>query len=343
MKVKSAVHRRTSRWLRPALVLLAVVALAGFVAFKASPWPSVWLIHWAFQRGGEQASDALVRHVPAGVVSTLNRQYDPADPHAYLDLYRPAALADGASLPAIVWIHGGGFVAGSKTEVANYARVLAARGYVVVAVEYALAPGATYPTPLRQVNRALAYLLEHARTLHIDARRFVLAGDSAGAQIAAQVANLVASPDYAREMGIVPALTRARLRGAVLFCGLYDLGLVDRAHPSWFLPTVLWSYAGRKDYWNVPRFDRFSVIDYVTADFPPAFITVGNDDPLQAHSYRMADALERRGVAVDRLFYAKDHVPPLPHEYQFDLDGRDGQQVLRRLDAFLGRVLKPQS
>jgi len=331
-------RRGRARWASFLQAALATLGLAGCV--QVSPWPSVLLIRSVFDSSGQQASAALEKHVPTSVGSTLNLQYDVADPQALLDVYRLTTAADHARLPTIVWIHGGGFIAGTKAEIANYARILAARGYVVVAVDYSVAPEAKYPTPVVQVNRALGYLLANAQVLHIDGHRFVLAGDSAGAQIAAQVANLISSPDYAEAMGIVPALTREQLRGTILFCGPFDAELFDLKHPSWFISTVLRSYTGRADYWNMPRFDKFSVVAYVTSDFPPTFISVGNDDPLQPHSYRMAQALEQKNVRVDSLFYSKDHVPPLPHEYQFNLDDKDGQEALRRMDAFLRSELK---
>lgn len=328
------------RWFFWWSVALLVLALAGLAAFKLSPWPSVLAIRYVFHEGGERASAALQKYVPHGVVSTIGLHYDPADPDAYLDIHRPQTIAATDRLPTIVWVHGGGFVAGSKGEIANYARILAARGYVVAAVDYSLAPGATYPRPVRQINRALQYLQENAHSLHIDTQRIVLAGDSAGAQIAAQVANLIASSSYAQALAITPALARGQLRGTVLFCGPFDAELVDRKHLSWFVSTVLWSYSGRRDFWNEPGFEKFSVATNVTADFPPSFISVGNADPLREHSYRMAEALEKKGVRVERLFFPVDHQPPLPHEYQFDLDSPEGQQALRRVDAFLAQVLQ---
>lgn len=328
------------RGVRLLSVCVAALAMAGCAAIQDGVSPSVFLIRWALDRGGLETSAALEKHVPDGIASTPNLQYDAGDPKAYLDVFRPAGIADTARLPVIVWIHGGGFVAGSRAEISNYARVLAARGYIVATVDYSLAPEARYPTPVEQINRALGYLLANAPALHIDSSRFVLAGDSAGAQLAAQVANLVSSPDYAWAMGIVPALSRPRLRGTILFCGPFDARLFDLKQPSWFLSTVMRSYAGRDDYWNLPKFERFSVAAYVTSDFPPTFISVGNGDSLQQHSYRMAQALEQHGVRVDAVFYPDDHAPRLQHQYQFNLDDRDGQEALRKLDAFLRDVLK---
>jgi acetyl esterase/lipase len=112
---------------------------------------------------------ALARHVPPGVVdSAIGERYDAADPDAYVDVHYPAeAGRAGRALPTVVWVHGGGWVSGTRTQVGNYARVLAARGFTVVSVDYSISPHATYPTRVRQVNAALGYLVRHAARLHI--------------------------------------------------------------------------------------------------------------------------------------------------------------------------------
>ena len=83
---------------------------------------------------------ALASRVPAGISSQLNQRYDPSDPRARLDVFYPAATTEGTALLTVVWIHGGGFLAGSKEDVANYAKILASGGYTVAGVDYALAP-----------------------------------------------------------------------------------------------------------------------------------------------------------------------------------------------------------
>jgi acetyl esterase len=55
-------------------------------------------------------------------------------------------------------VHGGAWISGNENQIAHYARILAARGFAVARVNYAIAPEARYPTPVRQVNAALGYL-----------------------------------------------------------------------------------------------------------------------------------------------------------------------------------------
>ena len=318
------------------LGLSAVLAGAAFVALQLSPWPSALAIRLAFDIGGRQMNNALANRVPAGIASQLNQSYDPRDPRARLDVFYPAATREGATLLTVVWIHGGGFLAGSRQDVANYAKILAAGGTTVAIVDYALAPERTYPTPLRQVSVALEYLTREAARLHVNPGRMVLAGDSAGALIAAQVANLITSADYARILGIVPTLQPTRIAGVLLYCGPYDVR--PGAAPGWFMHTLLWSYFGRRDFTNDPLLPTLRVVDYLTPQFPPSFISVGNADSLSAQSHSLALALQRRGVSVHTLFFDANHTPPLPHEYQFNLQSAEGRQALVESLKFLAAL-----
>lgn len=326
------------RWVVRALVLLVAIAAALFAWTQLSPWPSTYAIRTVFDAGGRTIARKLAPHVPKGIDEALDVRYDATDPDARLDLFHPHGVTPRTT---IVWIHGGGHVAGKKEEVANWARILASKGYGVASIEYTRAPDAHYPVPVEQANRALAWLSANAPRHGLSRDRFVLGGDSAGAQIAAQLANVVTSPDYARDLAIRPSVEPARLVGALLFCGPYDATLTipkDGGAPSWFIRSVMWAYIGRKDFWKDPRVAGYSVARFVTKDFPPTFLSVGNGDPLQAHSYLMSDQLRAQGVAVDVLFWPKDHAPALKHEYQFDLDSREGRQALQRTEAFLAQL-----
>jgi acetyl esterase/lipase len=319
--------------------ILVVLAVAVFLAFRLSPWPSVLIIRQAFERGAAEASAALEKHLPADVTAKTEIAYAGGG-DARLDIFTPTAV-EGTDrlLPTVVWVHGGAWVSGTRKNVGNYLRILASYGFTTVAVGYSIAPGATYPTPPRQVNAALAFLQREGRALHVDPTRIVLAGDSAGAQIAAQVANTISVPDYAAAVGVTPGMPRAALRGVVLDCGAFDLTTIDMEGAfSGFLKTVMWAYSGSRDFASDPYFATASVTPNVTAAFPPAFITGGNADPLTPQSRALAERLAALGVPVDTLFFPPDATPPLPHEYQFNLDGAAGRTALDRTVAFLQRV-----
>lgn len=312
-------------------------ALAGtaavYAAFQLSPWPAVLLIRHSFDQGAADATAATAPLIPRGVIARKGLSYDEGDPHALFDIFSPAKAA--RPLPAIVWIHGGGFVSGSRRDLSGYLQILAAKGFATIAIDYTTAPEAQFPIPLRQTGKALAYLAGNAKRFNIDPDRIFLAGDSAGAQIAAQTALVISRPDYSQRIGIAPGIGQAALRGVILYCGPYDPASMNFEGPfGGFMRTVLWSYIGTRDHRD-PRVGRMSVTPHVSADYPPAFISVGNADPLAPQSIALADALKARGAQVETLFFPKDRKPPLDHEYQLLLSTDAGRLALDRSASFI--------
>lgn len=332
---------------------VALVAIAGFLfvitatwaAVQMSPWPSVWVIRFIFAQGSRKAAATMAPYVPPSVTALNDQPYAPGEPGALFDIYRPKGAG---KLPAIAWIHGGGFVAGDRSDVANYLKILASHGYATVAVGYSRAPGDRFPTPVRQVNLALAHLTEHAAQYGIDPERIVLAGDSAGAQIAAQTALVITEPAHARSLGIAPGLEPDALRATILHCGVYDPRTMDDGQSPFasFRQTVLWSYVGTRNP-SPDQIARLAVTPNVTGSFPPSFISVGNADPLAPQSVALADALRTAGTPVETLFFPPDHEPPLGHEYQFDFTTEASQVALKQslafLEAHVGTEARPAS
>ncbi|MGW7541994.1 alpha/beta hydrolase [Streptomyces sp. NPDC054770] len=188
-------------------------------------------------------------------------------PAAHLDVFEPKGTA-AAPRPVILWVHGGGFVTGSAARVADYAIMLAHAGYTVASLDYSLAPGSRYPVPVRQADAALRYPHTDAARYGGDPARIVLGGDSAGAQIAGQLAAVQTDPSLARSLGLTAAVPASALRGVVLFCGIYDMRTVGASDfPA--LRTFLWPYTGSRDWTSYPEIDQLSTVRHVTAQYPP--------------------------------------------------------------------------
>lgn len=166
--------------------------------------------------------------------------------------------------------------------------------------------------------------------LGINSRRLVLAGDSAGAQIAAQTAAVLTNPDYARLVGIAPGVSPDQIAGTLLHCGVYDISGMGKEGGvlGWFVQSAGWAYSGKRNWRQDKLFQTMSIAPHIVATFPPAFVSAGNADPLGPQSVAIAQALKTAGVDVEELFFPKDYQPALGHEYQFDVDTQAGRMAL---------------
>jgi acetyl esterase/lipase len=330
---------------RPARVIPLAALASGVIAALAwtlSPWPAALLIRGMFERTGEDTLKEMQPYAPEeGLDSFLDVSYGSAGRDTSLDVFTPAEAS--GPLATVVWIHGGAWISGNKESVRPYVQILASHGYTTAALNYTVGPEATYPTALTQLNDALSFLLEHADEYNIDPDRIIIAGDSAGANLTSQLAMLTTSPDYAQLVGIEPALSKAQLRAVVLNCGIYDVSGIPNAPglAGWGFRVALWAYLGERDWSDTPGGQEMSTLDYVTADFPEAWISGGNGDALTPNqSEKLATKLDGLGVPVTTVFYPQDLEPAMQHEYQFHLDLPEARSALDSTVAFLDRVTR---
>jgi acetyl esterase/lipase len=328
MKTNKKFYQRRRLWLIP-FAIIAVAILVIFVVGQFTPVVNALIIR--------QAS-TLQSNSPAPNFGTIQQNVAVAQDIVYdeiensvMDIYYPKD-AQG-SLPVVVWLHGGGYVLGDKDVTREYAMTLASHGYVVANVNYALAPEHKYPTPILQANQALKYLNGNAAKYGGDMHRLFLGGNSAGAQIAGQIAAITSNERLAKSMGIKPAIENERLRGVLLFCSIYDMKTV-RETGAPFLETFMWSYTGMQYFENYPRIDELSTVKQITPEYPPVFVSVGDADPLESQSIELIKALENNGVEVDPVLFNGTNAN-LGHDYQYNLASLPAQQTLAKVVNFL--------
>ncbi|MGW9402680.1 alpha/beta hydrolase [Arthrobacter sp. NPDC055585] len=329
--------------LRPVAAVVATAAAAGAAAFLLTPWPAALLIRGVFHRGAQQLVQQM-RPYSSSAGEHLTLDYASDGGAGRLDLFLPPGHTPQGlrKLPVIVWVHGGAWISGSRRDVAPYLRMLAARGYAAVGVDYPVAPGSRYPRALKEVNEAVAFLQKQAGSHGLDMEQMVLAGDSAGAQLAAQLSAAVTSPAYAAQLGFTPALPAEHLRAAILHCGVYDLEAMGRLTGvlGWGFRTALWAYTGLRRFSGSAAADQMSVISHATSAFPPTFISGGNGDGLTLQqSVPFADRLQELGVPVSRRFWPQTLSPALPHEAQFHFSRPEARVVLEETTAFLDSLM----
>jgi acetyl esterase/lipase len=140
------------------------------------------------------------------------------------DLYMPTS---GGPHAVMLFIHGGGFARGSKAGYGNtWGPYLAARGYVVFAIDYRLSKPTqpTWPQALLDCKAGLQYLRGNAAALGIDPERIGVGGDSAGASLAAMVAVTQDLPQFAnRYTKDAFASFSTKVKVAMPIYGVYDM------------------------------------------------------------------------------------------------------------------------
>jgi acetyl esterase/lipase len=218
-----------------------------------------------------------------------------------LDVYMPTSPPDGPR-PAVVQVHGGAWVIGSRREqgipLLNH---LAANGWVGFNVDYRLSPRATWPDHIVDVKRAIAWVRENAEEYGVDPSFVAVTGGSAGGHLSALAGLTAGDPDF--QPGFEEADTS--VAACVPFYGVYDFVDEDRLH----LPLVhrllqrLVFKARRRDH--LEAFRAASPMHRIHADAPPFLIVHGERDSLidVREARRFAERL--REASSEQVLYAE--------------------------------------
>lgn len=121
--------------------------------------------------------------IPDEILEIKNIEYKKVDSISLqLDLYKLKKLEQPA--PVMIFIHGGAWKSGKRSDYLTYLIDYAKKGYITVTVSYRLAKVAKFPAAVQDVNCAVQWIREHAGDFGIDARRIALVGGSAGGHLA---------------------------------------------------------------------------------------------------------------------------------------------------------------
>ena len=258
------------------------------------------------------------------------------------DVYIPKDMNEKL-YPAIIWVHGGAYVEGDKKYTETFSTMLASQGFVVLSINYELLPEAKYPTPIKQVEEFYNHIINVKSEYSIDESKLFFAGDSAGAQIAGQFIAIQTNKDLARDMEMKQVIPLKSIKGTLLYCGPYDINLLNDTEGNYLFKFLLnqstWNYIGGRNLKDSKEAREFSVVDNITEDFPPSFITDGNTNSFENHARELIKTLKEKNVEVEELFFSRDQYIT-EHDYQFILNTEPANIAFNNTINFLERCLK---
>jgi acetyl esterase/lipase len=232
--------------------------------------------------------------VPDGTKIHRDLEYVPGGHERQrLDLYLPEK-PDGL-LPVIVWVHGGGWLGGSK-EGGGPALPLVSKGYAVAAINYRLSQDATFPAQIEDCKTAIRWLRAHAKEYHLAADHIGVWGASAGGHLVALLGTSGDVKDLEGKQGNLDQ--SSRVQAVVDWFGPTDLTKMAGSHDQPYSPEA--RLLGGAVQENKEKAARASPITYVAKDNPPFLILHGDRDPTVpfGQSELMAEALKKAGVEV---------------------------------------------
>lgn len=218
--------------------------------------------------------------------------------HSLCDFYY---INDGQKKPVMIYIHGGGFISGTKRLRKYYCYRYAKRGFFVMNTHYDYAPQKQFPFQLHQLFKAVEFLLDNKDRLNIDTDKIALAGESAGAYFCAYLAAIAKNPSLYADLNIdFKYQNDFDVKCLILLNGAFD---AQRLAVSKFLNMGLFLHS----FFDMPREDLlkeknkektkyFFPLNYINQNFPPCALVKGAHDELGQDTDSFARLLTDMGV-----------------------------------------------
>jgi len=247
-----------------------------------------------WRRGGPVMRSTREMSVPFGPTNVRIRVYDPG-----------AAEGDDSPRPALLYMHGGGWMIFSLDTHDRVMREYAARsGLLVIGIDYALSPEAKFPTALQQVATVARWLLAgQGAALGVDPKRVVLGGDSAGGNLAMGAGLMLRDEGGRQDRG-------SGVAGLLLNYAAFEPDCSDEAARRYGGDGFMLSRPEIRRFWahyvRTPADEQDLLACLMKADvsgLPPVLLTIAGCDVLEEQNLLMAHRLARAGVQVTSRVY----------------------------------------
>lgn len=255
-----------------------------------------------FQVIGEFLARLLLfnRNLPGGYKKNVDILYSKK---GKMDIFRPEK--SNGKIPVIIYLHGGGWITGSKKTSARQCIVFAIEGFLVLNVDYRLGPRYNHPAQIEDIANVLKWLSKHGETYDADMDKIFFAGGSAGAHLSCLAVCVATNDNLRRKVGVDFPIKGSQIAGSLLFYGGYNMEtIIDTGF--FMIKTMVKSFTGVKKISEYKLKDQISPVHHITENFPPAFITVGERDHLYSQSLELIDVLELKERPYEKLLFDKN-------------------------------------
>ena len=223
------------------------------------------------------------------------------------DLFLPPL--DGSERPAILFVHGGGWREGDRSQLRGYAILLARLGFVTLCTSYRLSTEAVWPAQIKDINCALSYLRTNSDSLGIDKERVGVSGNSAGGHLALMAATKIkkfGGQGYNNnESSYVKAV-----------CALYPPARIKKLDNTDPLDNAFLALMGEEAEQN--DYDAASPINYINKHYVPTMLVHGSKDNVVSlrDSNDLYKKLLKYNIPAEmHIFSEEDHAFDGKNEY----------------------------
>ena len=264
--------------------------------------PLLSTIVFAEDKGVSELEQSWFANPPPNVETRADVPYLAPGRAERLDLYLPKNRPAGTLSPAVVLLHGGGWIRGDKRQAREIeiGTTLAENGFVAASVNYDMTPAGKYPANLKDCKNAVRFLRANSKQLGIDPNRIAVSGGSAGGHLALMVGYTADDPSLSPSSPY-PGVSD-RVQAVVDMYGVADIPnrrkTDAQGNPTELIgmDKLILTVFGDEETAKAA-----SPINHVSKDVPPTLILQGRRDQSVDHdqSINLAEALKKAGASVE--------------------------------------------
>ena len=229
--------------------------------------------------------------------------------------------------PAILVVHGGGWLEGDKSQLRGYGILLSRLGFVCMCNSYRLSDEALWPAQIQDINCAIRYLRTNANDLGLDPNRIGITGNSAGGHLSLMAAAQGYDKEFEGEGGNNQVTSEVKA-----VCAIYPPTTIKNLTHIDPLENAFLMLMGKEA--EQSAYDKASPMNYVTKEYPPTMLIHGSSDSL----VKLKDSTDFYEALIAANRPAELHIFS-EEEHAFDGEPSYGRTVANLQALFFSKYL----